>query len=508
MKRLSFLLIPIFLALLLCSCTQDITDPKTLHAKTWPALFEEFWTVMNEDYVHFAYETETTDWDAVYENYSEKFKTLDYNKVEDTFTAFRYFKEIIVTLSDYHYHLILEDNFGYNLDARPSALQKWLAAGQTDIMDFPDITKTENKVKNYYTVNGGPNKTFTREEILAKWNIAISGYTEVSDLQKAGTFHNPTGTVSDTFYTSTYGEVTKIAKIENNLYWDNFIVDAFGLEGTSWCTGVTKSGVLYIYFSQFVDKDLIKLCNYLAKESTMTDEEKKEAKKELPSTVNSAITVYKMLDNEQKAQLSVIINIFKYLNQAVENNAITLEDDTSVPINGIVIDLRDNGGGYAAFFDLFMSTFFASNKTIGYCRYKMGFSRYDYTPWTTFTLTNYNKALTEDYQGRLAIITNGFSVSCSELTTISSKLLPNSKTFGSTTYGATCPLYSRDDYQSGTYENDNLTVRTTTFRFKAYDGTSYEGYGIEPDISIPLSITEDNRFTAAVNWVANGVKSY
>ena len=82
--------------------------------------------------------------------------------------------------------------------------------------------------------------------------------------------------------------------------------------------------------------------------------------------------------------------------------------------------LRDNGGGYAAFFDLFMSTFFASNKTIGYCRYKMGFSRYDYTPWTTF-------------------------------------------------------------------------------RFKAYDGTSYEGCGIEPDISIPLNSTQDNRFTAAVN---------
>ena len=53
-------------------------------------------------------------------------------------------------------NLTIEDNFGYSLDARPSALQKWLAAGQTDIMDFPDITKTENKVKNYYTVNGGP----------------------------------------------------------------------------------------------------------------------------------------------------------------------------------------------------------------------------------------------------------------------------------------------------------------------------------------------------------------
>lgn len=504
--------------------TTDVKDPEELHADSWQALFEEFWAVMNEDYVHFAYETEI-DWDATYKDYIDKFKTLDYSKAEDSFTAFKYFKEIIWNLSDYHYHLDVTDNFGFTLDARPSVLQKWKAQGK-DIMDFPDIIKTvitedeetKTTTKTYFSVNEGPTVEYTRAQALEKWNIAVSGFSEVEDLQKAGTFHNPTGNIEDTYYASTYREVNKIAKA-GNMYWDNFIVDSFQLEGTSWCTGITKNGVLYIYFSQFVDKDLITFCNYIIQAETMTDDEKEVARNALPSTIGTAINSYNKLSAkkgdtedqekyEKRAQLATqinaIVDVFRYLNSAVAKNKVALKDGTTVQINGIVIDLRDNGGGYAEFMTRFMSTFFASDKTLGYCRYKMGFSRYDYTPWLEFNLNGYNSALTEDYQGRLAVITNGFSVSCSEITTIASKLLPNSKIFGSTTFGGTCALASREEFQSGPYENGTLTVRSTTVRYKAFDQTSYEKVGIQPDVPIALSSTEDNRFTAAVNWAAGG----
>ncbi len=490
--------------------TTNITDPAECESKDWSSLFEEFWTVMNEDYVHFAFED--TDWDAVYKNYVDKFKELDYNKKEDSFKAFRLFNEIVWKLSDYHYHLTISDNFGYTLDARPAVLQKWVATGG-DIMDFPNIyteTRTEDEdervtvTKTYYTVNDGPNVAYTSKDCLIKWNKTIDGYSEVTNLRANGTFHNPTGTISETFIEETYGEITKVIK-DGNFHWNSYIVDEFGMDGTSWCTGVTNNGVLYIYFSQFVKPDLIYFCNYMAiaNDSKATEEEKEQAKENVRT---STIIAYNNLDATHKAQIDIVINLFKNLNSAVANNYVTLKDGTKVPINGIVLDLRCNGGGVAEFMQLFMSAFFASDKNLGYCTYKMGFSRYDITPWTDFNLNYYNAKLKEDYQGRLAVITNGRSISCSELTTIASTLLPNSKRFGSTTYGGTCALLPRGEYHSGIYENDftKLAVRTTTFRYKAYDQTNYESHGIQPDIPVPLNNEQDDRFIAAVTWAATG----
>ncbi len=524
-SSLKFTLILFLLALLLLpSCsdnpkealtakltkTTNITDPAKLKGNDWPSLFEEFWTVMNEDYIHFTFED--TDWDAVYKNYIDKFKALDYSKPEDSFKAFRLFNEIVWKLSDYHYHLTVSDNFGYTLDARPAVLQKWAATGG-DIMDFPNIyteERTEDEdgkitsTKTYYTVNNGPDEAYTSKDCLVKWNQAIDGYSEVAKLQENGAFHNLASTSSETFIEETYGEITKVIK-DGNYYWNNLMVDEFGLEGTSWCTGVTNNGVLYIYFSQFVKPDLIYFCRYMAiaNDKDVSEEEKAQAKENVRK---SSITAYNKLDDEHKAQIDVIITLFKNLDSAVTSNSVTLQGDKEVPIKGIVLDLRCNGGGVAEFMQLFMGTFFASNKTLGYCTYKMGFSRYDITPWTEFNLNYYNAKLKEDYQGRLAVITNGRSISCSELATITSKLVPNSKRFGSTTYGGTCALMMRGEFHSGTYEdlNPKLSVRTTTFRYKAYDQTSYESHGIQPEVSVPLNYEQDDRFIAAVTWAATG----
>lgn len=59
-------------------------------------------------------------------------------------------------------------------------------------------------------------------------------------------------------------------------------------------------------------------------------------------------------------------------------------------------------------------------------------------------------------------------------------------------------------YHSGPYEHGFLTVRTTSVRYRAFDGTSYESRGIVPDVQIPLDAARDVRFETAVKWAATG----
>ena len=496
------LLILLTLSLVLVSCTNNVADPATLQGGSWESMFREFWAVMDEDYVHFTYET--VNWDNVYGEYLDKFKALSKDKVEDSFKAFSYFKEIVYSLTDYHYRLLVADDFGYTLDTRPSLLQKWKNAGK-DIMDFHDIVKGEDQ---YYSVNEGPDHPVTEKEKDEDWRVAINGYKETKDLGTA--FH--TSTVAGHNFVLENGAELKADDEDEETNWDK-LLKSFSLTNTSWYYGVTEDGVLYIHFSAFVSSSIFDFYRYVMDDDTLTEEEKtnlasffKEEKKYYDYLVaESEKTGTEAADYKKKLiNFFVPLKMMNTLAEAVTTNSITLEDGkTTKEIKGVVIDLRCNGGGDADFLARVMGTFFASDKAVGTVYNKMGYSRYDYTPASEFRLGYYNTELTGDYKGRVAIIVNGMSVSCSEIATITSKLLPSSRTFGSTTFGATCALSSRILYQSGPYMTKNLFVRSTTYRYTAFDGRSYEVCGITPDEEIPLSTT-DVRFDKAVEWVATG----
>ncbi len=491
-KFLPLLLIIIILAF--ASCTADIEDPMLLHGDSWEAIFREFWTVMDEEYVHFRYET--VDWDNVYGEYMPKFRSLSYDSEEDTFKAFRYFKEIVSSLSDYHYRLIIEAGYGYTLDTRPSVMQKWRSAGY-DIMDLPDIRTGKSAADyKYYSVNNGPGYATPKnhDEMNEVWARVVSGYTEITDLGDA--FHTPSSSSSFKFLESGAADFSH----RSELYFDS-LASKTGLADTKWFYGVTDNGVLYLYFSKFVTSGALQCFTYLYDYDNLSEEEK--AYGDSTFRLQKIAKAHIMDDDDESAKkiLNAMGHFAVYFRNAVNNGYVTLENGKEVTIKGIVVDLRCNGGGDADFMTEFAGTFFASSKTVGYTYAKDGYSRYEYTPWVEYTLgDNWNHNLKKDYAGRVAVITNGFSASCSELTTIISKLLPSSRRFGSATFGGTCALTSRIIQHSGEYENGNLKIRTTSYRYKAYDGTSYEGIGISPDEPIALSADSDLRFDRAVRW--------
>lgn len=503
-KTIITLLVVLLLAFTFTSCTNDIEDPlQVFKGESWAEIFEEYWTIMDEEYVHFRYET--TDWDAIYEEYAPRFKDLDYSNADDCFKAFGYFNRILLNFSDYHYRLIIETKSGYTYDARPSFLLKWAKTGGK-IDDLPNIRTGDEKNYTYYSVTMGKDSKITSDYRTSNYvDKAVDGYSEVRLLKGNNAFHNSTDI---TFLDQATAEFPDSAN--RSLYY-KFIISPFELDKTSWFVGVTDSGVLYIYFSKFVKPGVFDYFYNMYNFEKLSEEEQKAFKSKYGAECSSYNKLKNSTDEGQKEEFEIITAMGKfatYLKEAVSNGEVTVQNSvgstTKQEIKGIVIDLRNNGGGYADFFQEFMGLFFASDKTVGYIQTRIGYSRYDLGPWKEYNLGTYNSSLTEDYQGRVAVITNGFSVSCSELTTITTKLLPNSKRFGSTTFGATCALGSRDLYHSGQYDHGTLTVRTTSVRYKAPDGTSYETVGIVPDVEIPLNTTTDDRFKAAVNWVATG----
>ncbi len=505
MKKIIITVLSVLLLFLASSCTSDITDPmKDFKGESWAEIFEEYWTVMDEEYAHFMYED--YDWDEIYEKYAPLFKNLDLSDENDCFKAFGYFNEILLFLGDYHYTLTIDTETDYIYEARPAMLRKWVEKGNK-VNDYPTVKKQKTKGKNdywYYSV--AERKQLEKEEYLNSYiNVAVEDYSETTEL--GDKFHNASEV--------TFKEQSKTVKFnldDGNIFY-KFALSAFGLADTEWFYGVTDSGVLYIYFSKFVKPGFLDCFYYLYNYDTLTPEEKEDGDERFSK--EKKYYDYLMKDSsaaDLKDNLLAMGKFATYFLDAVNKGEVTVRDSEgtakeTIKINGIVIDLRCNGGGAALFFQEFMGYFFASNKTVGYTQTRVGYSRSDMGPWTEYKLDYYNSNLDEDYKGRVALITNGHSVSCAELTTITSKLLPNSKRFGSTTYGATCALTSRAAYHSGEYthhysESRSMVIRTTTFRYKAYDGTVYETEGVVPDVEIPFNKDHDDRFVAAVKWAA------
>lgn len=535
MKKTLLLILSIIL-LLLVSCTNDIEAPDD----SWESIFLQYWNEMNTEYVHFS-DDMSYDWDSVYEEYLPKFKALDYKSSSDSLKAFRYFKEIAVGIHDNHYNLTVKDGLGNSLSTSPAMLQKYAAAGG-DIMDFPDVLWLDSfDQQNLVTINN-PDKAVSKDELRKIYEKAIDSFFEVTDLYNGkkttdttatggggdsvyGYFHSTDGDIESEFpdgayygYHFTAFTNAEIAAFEERgdqfvaTEW-NYVMNAIGIE--SYFYGVNKDNVFYVYFSDFGNP--LYLTDIFTKKSLSKEEEE----------VINASSYLKLLrqftrglfedledikDETLKAKIEEglkgilgVQGMYDALNSVTSHDSWKVSNTvTKENINGVIVDLRSNGGGAVAFLSKIWGLFFKEETRIGYVRYKAGYSRLEYTPWTSFSIegdyTN-DELKTSAYEKPVAVIVNGYSVSCSEISCVAAKLLPTSAIVGHTTYGGTCPLYSRDIYNGGPFTSEHLSVYTTTYQFVDVNKNSFETKGITPDIKTELDPVKDNAYIKAVEWV-------
>ncbi len=524
MKKILTLLMIILSLLVLSSCTNDVKDPVDETTDSWESTFRQYWDTMSLEYVHFS-EEEGLDWDSVYEKYLPLFQNLDYSNKEDSITAFRYFKEMAWQLSDYHYTLTVKDQFGNSISISPSTLQKMKKAHPDwDINDYPDImalavTPAGGISMSVLSINGGFDNPVIKDLSAAteaekaeykKYVTSIEGILEVSDLTKAGLFHNGTAD-----FTSAVGYTIEAPKSETptpaEKAWTT-VVNGLSLDGFTYFYGLTKDSVFYFYISQFPSSKCLEPLLY--RENLTSDERKKLEQSGLDiihdalwcQNVKGGVT-YDL--STEREQLEGICDLLKNLKYITAGGKCSFDGYSWESVSGVVMDVRSNGGGDVSFLLTLMGSFFSEETKIGQVRYRDSYSRYNYTPWIDYYLEKEycNPVASANYSGPLVMLTNGYSVSCSETACIIAKLLPSAKIVGGQTYGGTCALIDRTLFQSGPFNGEQITIYTTTFQATDSNGTNHETTGIVPDVAVEYKEGEDARFKKALETVKEMISS-
>lgn len=147
--------------------------------------------------------------------------------------------------------------------------------------------------------------------------------------------------------------------------------------------------------------------------------------------------------------------------------------------SGLIIDLRDNGGGVTTN-SRYIAGHFTENKfKYGYVRYRNGPAHNDFTKWIPLEV---EPATENPYLGPVALLTNRRSFSSTEDFVMSMKTLPNVTQIGDTTGGGSGnPVYR--ELPNG------WNFRLSTWQMVDLKMETFEGQGLEPNI--PVWITND-----------------
>ncbi len=534
MKKILSALLMTLAILLVISCTNDVKDPADETVSSWSDAFQRYWDVMNLEYVHFS-EEDGLDWDSVYAEYAPKFAELDYDNEADSVKAFTYFKEIAWNLKDYHYALRIFDKKGNMLQFSPAVLQKFKKNSGKDINEYPDVywlrsdstpdnptyslcslkLGKDNPVVAELTTGriGKSNPDYLKYKEYAKY---IEGQFEVEELSENGKFHGADN--ADTFQSGCFYEATinaddpsLTAGTDAYNVW-NEVVTSLSLDGFSYCYGLTKGGYFYFYLSSFPSATV------LAYEPVLEELTKEEIEKLSFQMQLLYHSLWDIVDASGKPVLATNIRKLREICNLMYNLTMVGAYDSCMfeppagseePIlknlvKGVIMDVRSNGGGAADFLFRVMGSFFSERTLIGYTRTKDGYARYNYSPWAGYYLeSNYvNSNARSSYSHPFVVIANGFSVSCSEITCMIAKLLPNSKIVGGTTYGGTCALVSRKIFHSGPFSEKGLLVYTTTFQAVDSNFVNHETKGITPDEECAAdTANKDARFEKALEVI-------
>ena len=174
-------------------------------------------------------------------------------------------------------------------------------------------------------------------------------------------------------------------------------------------------------------------------------------------------------------------------------------------LGGVIIDVRSNGGGMLADYPLVFGALLPSGGFhVTDARFKRGPGRYDYSPVLPQTVPTYEDehvTVTEP----IAVLCNCYSVSMSEQTSMSAKLLENASLIGTRTWGGLSALNSNETYSNSYAGHTGVEGETAVYCYTplevviSQDGKILEGYGIEPDIVVTFDAAAWNKGTGPDN---------
>jgi hypothetical protein len=181
--------------------------------------------------------------------------------------------------------------------------------------------------------------------------------------------------------------------------------------------------------------------------------------------------------------------------------------DTLQNIKGVIIDVRENGGGNCADLDSILGKFVDSNYIFAYQRTKDGPGRLDYTPWVPATIHPMKRARKLDIP--IVALADVNSVSMAEITTMAIRTFPKGCSVGERTFGGHGALLSTnigfETTNCGRVINDAWDIYCCNYMTKTLDGQILEGIGITPTYEVFWDLSSlDTQLERAIQVIHTG----
>lgn len=164
---------------------------------------------------------------------------------------------------------------------------------------------------------------------------------------------------------------------------------------------------------------------------------------------------------------------------SAEDLALILLDFRKRMLDGVIVDLRNNGGGSIQ----------EAHELISYFT--------DYGPlFTLVTPENKTGSLVKDTKkgsltnGKVIFLVNSLSASASELVAAAMQSYPNTLIVGSQTFGKATGQVVVPVRTQYAHESQGAVV-ATNLKIYRFNGSNYQGTGVQPDIELPTLLSRD-----------------
>ena len=488
--------------------------------KSFAGKFKVMWHGMNQYYALWDYEEEQGfNWDNIYTEYLPQFEALDERDKDNPVTdeeLKEMLKKVLSPLHDGHFAMIWKNHMtGNSVGYMPSA-------DRNATRDDAEVSDGFKPKLDYY---GKPQNG----EIVVDKNgnpIMLEYSTKWGDLR-------------DTFYlTKGIGkkwidaEISRIESLTSPNEMEVFTLNSLKR---------LSAALLTLFFLD--DKQAVAAFNNLATKyaylnvpgMTYVD----------PAFIDNGITVKFALLKGNSGNIayfyfsdfsltpyldaSVSESIFDMTEPATKNHVNSVKDvwlswfsyiqllHKDGTLDGVIIDVRSNGGGMLNDATYVAGALLpAGDFQYGYSRFKRGTGRYDYSP----LLPALTKTMKDEHEivsdKPVVLLTNCKSVSMSEMTAQTVRLMPNGTLIGKRTHGGLCGLTENEQHSLNYAGYIGVSGVTPVYGYVpsmasfTMDKQQLEGYGITPDIEVNFDMTQfvntghDTQLDRALQFIRTG----
>ena len=474
--------------------------------KSYAGKFKVFWKSMNTTYSLWDYEKECgLDWDEYYNEMLPNFEALDKRDSVSDKELEMLMREMAAPLHDGHMTIEFQNHkTGKIVRVSPNEIRNEQRPDYEHSKTFvPDLTayrknqellewmETDTKMSSqfkYMTMTEGIGYQWAlakHDELIQKENPTERDASMLSGL-KAFIKEMRKLVEAEKFGTDALQKfnelVTKYSYLE--IPFLEPISDAFEDNGINVKYALFKDNIAYFYLSDFA------LGPYLHNAS-----------------FNKIFSDSKHTTEVARMVREVYYSWFKAIQQ--------LHKDQQ--LKGVIIDLRSNRGGFTAdSYYVLGSLAPKGGLQYGYARYKRGPGRFDYSPFmpiTAMTMEDDHEVI-DDVP--VTILINCWSVSMSEITSLSSKRMSNARLIGCRSWGGLCGLTDPSDFSTNYTGYIGEEEKTPVFVYLPIVGVfdmnkkMLDGYGVEPDIEVDFDKDEykntgyDTQLNRALQYIRTG----